>query len=117
MIILIVILLVLLWFLLNKKNNQPPITTIINTIEQPVNIYKNKKKKRIYIPFKHYYDNKPAFRGLVHKYQTLDKDEYGGSKPFKYKKLDNTNLNNNHVKYNKYNSYRIKPITKKDLDK
>lgn len=113
MIILIIIIgIILLWYLTNrkqKKNTRAPTTVII---EQPINII---KRKRVITPYKYYYDDKPSFRGLVYKYHTIDKNEYGGSKPFNHIKMNNINMNNNKIKYHNYGSYRIKPTTRSDL--
>lgn len=115
MIILIVILFIIILWILTQKNQQTQKQESVNIITQIYEQPRINVKKRVIIPYKYHYDNRPAFRGLVHKYHTMEKDENGGSKPFQHKTLDNTNLNNNKIKYVNYGSYRIKPTTKKDL--
>ena len=55
------------------------------------------------------YKNNVEFRGLAPIMIKKPYHELGGSKIFKNIKLDNTNLKNNVVKFDKYDSYRIKP--------
>ena len=55
------------------------------------------------------YNNTPDFRGYVDLYHPPDIKEEGGSKPFNDHIINDNNLMENQVNYNKYESYRKKP--------
>ena len=52
----------------------------------------------------------PNLRGYLDEYRMINIDEQGGSKPFNNIFIDDNNLTANQVNYNKYESYRKKPV-------
>lgn len=52
----------------------------------------------------------PALRGYIYDYKLKLIDEKGGSKPFNNIIINNDNLTANQVNYQKYESYRKKPV-------
>jgi hypothetical protein len=84
----------------NKKiiNNTDKIKNLNNQLD-------NKKSVNIL------QSNTPALRGYIDEYRLIPIGEKGGSKPFNNIIIHDDNLVANKVNYNKYESYRKKPLT------
>ena len=109
-IFLIIIIILYILYINIYNNDDPPIKKQYIAIENKNYINTN---TNTYIPnFKIKYNDAPDFRGITDKYNFLERDETGGSKPFKHIHLDDNNITNNITNYRKYNSYRIKPHIK-----
>lgn len=95
----IIIIMIIIFFILNSN-------TVSNKIINTNSNISNNKVSNITNTIN---KNNVEFRGLAPIMIKEPYHEIGGSKIFKNIRLDNTNLKNNVVKFNKYESYRIKP--------
>lgn len=103
----------------NNKNDNKNIKTIDNIKTKPIilndlndfNLNQNEcqiKKFNIVngTKYNNVSDNMPAFRGLNCDYNKKYYDQFGGSRPFQFKEIND--LATNVVNYGVYGSYRIK---------
>ena len=109
------VLFIIIFFIYNKFNNEN--TTYINNNKSIINNFSKENKNTINQIIHEEIitiltGDTPAFRGYIHEYKLDTIDEKGGSKPFTDIFIDNDNLIANQVNYNKYESYRKKPLKK-----
>lgn len=74
---------------------------------------KNIDKKSVIIS----HSDAPTLKKYIEEYKQAPIEEKGGSKPFNNVIIDDNNLISNQVNYNKYESYRRKPLTLNDFQK
>jgi len=106
----IILLIIIIIIFYNLKNDKKIINNSSNIINKSYNYHKEKKSSVIVLN-----NPVPALRGYIDNYKPPSIDEKGGSKVFNDVIIDNNNLIANQVNYEKYESYRKKPLTINDI--
>ena len=106
----LILLIIIIIIFYNLKNDKKIIYNSSNIINKSDNYHKKTKASVIVLN-----GPVPALRGYIDHYKPPPIDEKGGSKVFNYVIIDNNNLIANQVNYEKYESYRKKPLTINDI--